>query len=330
MTDHHLDDEPLAPPLATPAQQRTATGFLILATVCWGCSFSWAKFIGDFANQRLGLAANHPAGPVLILGFRFTLAAILWFAVFPHARRAWSKRSFQRGVLLGVLMAIGMVLQMLGLDRTSPSVSAFLTALTVLFVPLISLARFFKSPSPVMWLGVVLATVGIWMMTGATPTGFGLGEALGVGCAIAFSVYLLAVNAIVPRDNPFRMTGLSMLVTGLLSFAVAGGLIVHSGGRMDWGLVLAGPAWPRLLLLVCFPTVAAFGILTHFQPRIDATRASLLYLFEPVFAAIYDYLENGRMLIPIALAGATLIIVANVLVELWSRRRGEIDHIEIS
>ncbi|CAN5409754.1 DMT family transporter [soil metagenome] len=328
MTEHHLDVLTLTP--ATPAQQRTATGMLILATVCWGCSFTWAKFIGDFANTRLGLAEHDPAGPVLMLGWRFTLAAVAWFLAFPQSRRGWTKLSFQRGVMLGVLMAIGMALQMLGLDRTAPAVSAFLTALTVLFVPLISLARFFRSPSLVMWIGVGLATVGIWMMTGATPTGFGLGELLGVGCAIAFSVYLLAVNAIVPRDNPFRMTGLSMLVAGLLCFAVAFGLIAHAGGRMDWGFVLAAPAWPRLLLLVCFPTVAAFGILTHFQPRIDATRASLLYLFEPVFAAIYDYIENGRMLIPIALAGATLIIVANVLVEVWSRRKTEVADVKIS
>jgi len=90
---------------------------------------------------------------------------------------------------------------------------------------------------------------------------------------------------------------------------------------MDWSIMLAFDAWPRLLLLIFLPTVAAFGILTFYQPMISPTRASLLYLFEPIFAAMYDYLERGNTLTAVALAGATLIIVANVLVELFGRLR---------
>ena len=306
-------------------QQRIATYFLVLSTVFWGCSFTWAKYVGDVANVRLGIGLNHSAGPILTLGYRFTIAAILWFIVFPQARKGWSKVSVYRGLFIGVLMSAAMVLQMLGLNLTSESVSAFLTALTILFVPLIAMLRVFRSPSPALWVGVVLATLGIWLLTGATPQGFGLGEVLGIGCAIAFTFYIFAVNTLVPRDNPFRITGMSMLLTGILCFAVAAILISHNG-MMDWGIMIAPDVRWRMVLLILLPTVAAFGILTYFQPQIDPTRAALIYLCEPIFAVIYAYLERGRTLSFVQFGGATLIIAANVIVEMlehWKKTRKE-------
>ncbi len=107
--------------------------------------------------------------------------------------------SARRGLFIGLLMAAAMILQMLGLNLTSESVSAFLTALTILFVPLFALTKAFRSPSLTLWVGVIMATIGIWMLTGATPQGFGLGEVLGIGCAIGFTFYIFAVNTLVPR-----------------------------------------------------------------------------------------------------------------------------------
>lgn len=311
------------PLITTASEQRQASLYLLLSTVFWGCSFTWAKTIGDVANQQLGMSVNHPAGPVLMLALRFTLAAAVFIAIFPPARKGWNRLSVRRGMMIGLLLFLSMTLQMLGLDRTSAAVAAFLTALTVLFVPILSLLIFRIKPSPVLWLGVIVATLGIWMLTGATPSGFGLGEVLGLACAIAFSFYILTVNALVPRDSTFRLTALSLLMTGLLCFALAAALIVPSG-KMDWRLPIHPQIWPRLLLLVLFCTVAAFGILGAFQPKLDATRASLIYLIEPIIAAVYDYLEQGKTLLPIAIAGATLILAANALVEIigiWTQHR---------
>lgn len=302
-------------PVSSPRTQRIATGYLILATVFWGCSFTWAKYLGDFANTRLGLPVNSAAGPIYVLAFRFTLAAMIWFVIFPQSRRGWTLRSLAGGTFLGLLQALGMFLQMLGLNLTAPAVSAFLTALTVLFVPIIVAVWSLRLPPWGIWVSVVLATVGIWMLTGTSAAGFGLGELLSLGCSFIFSFYLIGVNAIVPGDNPFRITGVSVLVTGLSAFIVLP-FVLHRGGAMDWSIPLASNAWPRLLLLIVLPTVASFGILTFYQPKITATRASLLYLFEPIFTAVYDYADAGRTLTSFAMAGAGLIIVANVLVEL--------------
>src|SRR6185295_12070405 len=97
-------------------------------------------------------------------------------------------------------------------------VSAFLTSLTIIFVPMTLTVAVRKPPPAVMWVGVVLATVGVWLMM-ATPTSLGLGEALGLACAIAFSLYILAVNAAARSVDAWQLTAGQFLVVGVACFA---------------------------------------------------------------------------------------------------------------
>jgi hypothetical protein len=56
----------------------------------------------------------------------------------------------------------------------------------------------------------------------------------------------------------------------------------------------------NLALMILFVTIGAFGLQTFFQPYIDPTRAALLYLVEPIFAALYPWIVHGKGLTPIA------------------------------
>ena len=75
-----------------------------------------------------------------------------------------------------------------------------------------------------------------------------------------------------------------------------------------------------MILLSLFPTLGAFVLLNLYQPRIDPTRAALIYLIEPVVAAAWAWAVVGRKLGVQAVLGAALILVANVLVEVLSAR----------
>jgi len=308
---------------APPRGEHAAVFALLVATLFWGCGFTWAKAAGEAVHRAVGPPDGSTFGPVFILACRFLLAGLLIVVAIPAARSGWTVRGALRITGVGLVLAAGLVLQHVGLDRTSEAVSAFLTSLTVLFVPIIITLVLRKPPSPVMWLGVALATAGVWLMTGAAPAGFGAGERLGLGCAFTFSLYILAVNAAANTENPWRMTAGQFLVVGIACAAQAS--LVTGGSNMSpaaaWRVVGSGSAvWANLLALAAFPTIGAFTLLNFFQPRIDATRAALIYLVEPVVAAVYAYFAAGRALHPKALAGAGLILVANVLVELLSAR----------
>ena len=296
---------------------------LLLATLAWAGSFTWAKAAGDGVNQAAGLPSGALLGPILLLAWRFTAAGVLWIIIFPRARQGWTWRSFGRSVMLGALLWAGQTVQMLGLDRTSEAVNAFLTSLTVVFVPLLMVAIVRRPPAAAIWLSVGMAAAGIWLMTGAAPTGFGAGEVLGLGCAILFSAHMIVLGEVGRDESPWRMTAGQLLTVGLASGATS--LVLSYGlipltPQVQWQLVTNSGIGLYLVLLVAISTMTAFGLMFYFQPKIDPTRAALIYLAEPVFASLYAYLTVGRALSPVAMLGAGLILAANMLVEVLERR----------
>lgn len=292
--------------------EKTAALALLLATVFWGCGFTWAKAAGEAVHREAGLPHGSAFGPIFLLAWRWLLAGLVLLALVPAARRGWKARSFLRVGGVGVLLAIGLIVQHLGLDRTSEAVSAFLTSLAVLFVPLLLTVVLFRPPPPLIWAGVAVATAGVWLMTGATPAGFGAGEWLGLSCALAFSLYIFAVNA----------AG-QCLAVGLVCAATC--LLLDGGPRFmqpanAFRLLAPRDVWLNLLLLTVFPTLGGYVLLNFFQPRLDPTRATLIYLVEPVAAAAYAWVAVGRGLDATGLIGAGLILLANVLVEVFTAR----------
>lgn len=291
----------------------------MLACLFWGLSFTWAKTVGETVNGAVGAGPGATLGPLWGLAVRFGIAALLWIAIVPAARTGWTIGAVRHGVWLGLLMSAAIIVQHLGLEHSGAAITAFLTSLTVVFVPLLSWAVTRRRPSNVIWMGVVLATVGVWLMTGATAEGFGIGELLGLICSICWAVYIFVIAHSGLREHPARMVAAQFIVAAVLS----GGLSLMLAGERLPAMVAATidpRVWQNVLLLALFATVAAFGILTYQQPKIDAVRASLIYLAEPIFAAAFAWAWAGHGMTATQIGGAVLILVANVAVEVIAGR----------
>jgi len=286
-------------------------------------------------NAAMGREGEAALGALVFLGWRFVGAAAVWLVLFPRCLRGWSGETVRRGLFLGLLLFVPLVLQVIGLQGTSEAVSAFFTSLTVVFVPILVTVISRRLPPRSTWALVGLAAVGVWLMTGAAPTGFGRGEAFSLACALLFSGHIIALTALGGRD-PEQLTLAQFTVVGCLSLALAGamgaGSVALDPARLaaalrsdprgfHVGSAFAGSIpWLNFVLVVALCTVAAFGLSFRFQPRVSATRAAIIYLAEPVFAAIFAYVAVGRALAPVALLGAAIILVANVLSE-WVASR---------
>jgi len=294
---------------------------LVAATVMWGCGFTWAKAGGDAINRFTGQGQGALIGPVLLLAVRFVGAAILWVALVPSTRRGWTWDATWRGAVVGLILSLAIVLQHIGLDRTTEAVSAFLTSLTIVFVPLIQAVFKRRLPSPVLATGVVVAAVGVYLLLGARFDQFGWGEALGLACAVGWSVYILAVDAWGRQQETWRFTSIQFIVCGLVMtlfcLTLPGGAAAL--GNLDELLLQPDIFW-NTLLMTLLATAIAFALLNRYQPMLDPTRASLLYMVEPIVASIFAWVMIGRGQTVIAMIGAGLILLANVLVEVLGRR----------
>jgi drug/metabolite transporter (DMT)-like permease len=311
-----------------------AEWMLVIATAIWGMSFALAKGAGEAVNAAATDAAgNHPRalGPIAVLALRFTLATIGWLAIVPLSRRGWTGRGVRRGGFVGAFLAAGLILQHIALDHSTEAVTAFLTSLTVVFVPLI-LWLFFKQALPAAaWVGVAIALPGVWLMSDAGAAGgfrLGVGELLGIGCAIVFAWHLPLVNSAAPAETPYRMAAAQFATVGVACW-VATLICVAAIGvtHFEWSVLVHRDVWLNVILLVAFPTLVSFGLANIYQPRVEPVRAVLIYLLEPVFAAGFAWIWNGRLMTSGMIAGGMLILAANAMVELWpmvvKRRRPE-------
>ena len=304
---------------------RNAILALLLATLLWGCGFTWAKRAGEVVNELT--AAKRRAlcviGPVWVLAIRFSAAGVLWLIVFPSSRRGWSWNLVWQSIILGFTLTLGMVVQHLGLDRTTEAVSSFLTSLTILFVPLMMTLVIRKPPPPAIWIGVVLAATGVWILTGGANAHLGLGEIFGISCAAAYSINIIVINKFVTAENVMPITAGQFLAMALMCAAIClasphGPTTLTPSESLR---LLSHPAvGVNVALMTVLVSMSAFGLQFRFQPRIDPTRAALLYLVEPIFASIYAYIAIHRGMTREAIIGAALILIANAVVELLQSR----------
>jgi len=301
----------------TPAIARSTRRpilMLVLAALLWGMGFAWAKNVGAAVNVAANLPESAVLGPTLTLALRFGLAGVLWMMLFPSSRRGWTPATWGRGLVLGAVLALGVILQHLGLARSSEATIAFLTNLTVVFVPIIVAIVVRQLPKIQLLCAIPFALVGIWLLTGAKASGLSVGEWFGVGCAVAFSFELVLLNWLIPKDSPMRLTGLMFAVTAIASFAFA----LASPGflQIDWWQLCTPGIVGQFMLLTLLTTLLAFGLMNVYQPQVDTTRAAIVYLFEPIFAATFAWMVQGASMTHLALVGAGLILIANGVAEI--------------
>lgn len=282
--------------------QRTRAELAIVTVAfIWGATFVVVK------------SALADASTLVFLALRFTLAAVVLFALFRLRRGALEGFSGQwrGGLLCGVFLFIGYGLQTAGLMTTAASKSAFLTGLFVVLVPLLSSALKRRAPSPAELAGALLAVGGTALLTLEQAAGFRLsvGDLLTIGCAFAFSAHMLAVERFSSAQSHQALTLWQILLVGALS---AAGCWWIEPPRLT--------ATPRLafalLVTALLATALSFSLYTWAQARTSATRASLIFALEPVFAALTAWLWSRESWTLRSLSGAALILAAIVLVEM--------------
>ena len=288
--------------MSSAARQRRRAELAIAAvSFIWGATFVVVK------------SALADASTLVFLALRFALAALLLFALFrlrPGSLDGFL-RQWRGGLVCGFFLFAGYGLQTTGLITTAASKSAFLTGLFVVLVPLFSSVLKRRVPRPVEFAGAFLAVCGTALLTLDPAAGFRLspGDLLTIGCAVAFSAHILAVERFSSAQGHQSLTLWQVLSVSALS---AAGCWWIEPPRLVATPRLAG----ALLATALLATAVSFALYTWAQARTTATRASLIFALEPVFASLTAWFWSRETWTFRTLAGATLILGAIVLVEL--------------
>ncbi len=288
-------------------------------------TFVVAVWGSTFVLIKGALADSTPAAFNLI---RMTLAFVLLAVAYHRSWRTIRRTHIAAGALVGLCLAAGYQFQTIGLVRTTPSKSAFITGLVVVLVPLFSIVPALRPPGAraPRWnafLGAALAFLGILFLTSpslaanASPlsallpdlSSMNLGDVLTFGCAIGFAFHCIALGHVSPRI-PFQP--LAILQVGFCALFMAASLPfierphVHFTARLITALVIAA----------ALATAAAFSIQSWAQSILHSTHTALILTLEPVFAWITSFLFTGERLGLRPATGAILILAGIALTEL--------------
>jgi drug/metabolite transporter (DMT)-like permease len=294
---------PLAWETARPLVPELA---LIAATISYGATF---KLVQD---------ALHDVTPVGFILLRFSMGAVVLLPLAIRsgwrgpttARPGLGVRQFLYAVLaFGVVGFGGYWLQNAGLERTTTSNSAFITGLFVVFTPLIETVVTRRRPSRNVIVAVVCAVVGLFLLEGATLR-LNAGDALTLGCAFLFAVWILLGAYFTQHFDPIALTAGQLVVFVVLAIPVVaiGGL-----GHITTQVIVAAA------ITGVFCSAIAFTLQLWGQRFVEPSRAAVILQFEPVVAGIIGYWIGERLGVS-GYFGAAIILIGIVIAESRSWR----------
>lgn len=279
------------------------TLLLIIGTAFWGISFPVTK-------TAIGNGSSY-----VFVFYRFFLATLILSVVFFKHLSKINKKVFKNALFLAIPLTFGISLQTLGVQVTSASQCAFIAGISVVIVPLIKLIFYKSKVDHKIWLAATVALAGLMIISVNKSFHIGLGDFYTFAGAIGSSIFLIRVeryslvNDIVPSIVPmFFCCALFMLGCALMDSSSV------------W-ISQSNNYWYGLLYSSIFSTAYMYTISNIAQRYISAEKVSIIYLFEPVFAAVAAYLILDEMLTIKLLIGGSLIFAGTLISEVKFKKR---------
>ena len=274
---------------SAPAGQpshRNAVLMLLLANLFWGLSFPAIKAL-TLIHARLLPGSGNGFITAMTVAPRFLLAALILIAWQGRALLKTTASEWRQGLWLGCFAGAGMFFQNDGLQFTDASVSAFLTQLYAILIPVWVALRHRRCPGLQVWVscGLVLAGAAILGRFDWQTLSLGRGELETLVSSLFFMGQILTLDR--PEyagNNALRITFV-MVITEMVLFWVLAFAVAPSAS--DLLVFWSNIPWLGLtLLLTLFCTLGAFLIMNTWQRRISSTEAGLIYCVEPVFGSL--------------------------------------------
>lgn len=283
---------------------------LLITAIVWGTGFIAQKLGNDILppltfNAVRQIMASIVLCPVLAINLK--KSGYLSRELNPIAKITYRRnKALIGGLVCGLFMLGGSVLQQVGLLTVSAGKCGFITALYIVITPIFSVVLGGRVNAKTV-ICVAIALVGFGFLSlkeglgGTKP-----GDWYSLIGAMCFAAQIVAVNYYVDKHNDILISVLQMIFCGVVGITMA--------------LIFEDPTWvavikcmPALLYSTFVPTALGFTLQIVGQKYTDSTSAALIMSLESVFAAIFGALLLAERMEPRELLGCALIFGAVIL-----------------
>ena len=270
-------------------QMKLAPWALLTVAAMWGISFVWMKDILDQQDVYSFLTS------------RFIVAAAAMIALRPSVLRRFTKELVVKGLVIGMALGSGYIFQTLGLERTTPAITGFITGLYVVFTPLIASFFLKERLTKAMWGYVFLAVVGLAILS-VKGWSVGIGEIFVLISAVLFAIHIILLGSWSKNFDAYALTVMQLIGCSLLASIPASinGFVAPPDTQV-WGVII---------FTALFATAIAFVIQTWSQARISTTKVAVILTMEVVFAALFSFMYGMEPFTLRLALGGTLVLIA--------------------
>ncbi|QYE99696.1 DMT family transporter [Paraclostridium sordellii] len=270
---------------------------LILVSLIWG---------SGFVSTQLGL--NNGLSPFQLMTGRFFIGALLISVIFFNKIRQIDKKDIVPGILLGIFLFISFSFQTFGLQFTTSSKSAFLTASNVVIVPFIGCILYKRKVDKISILSSLVALMGIGIISLEKNFKIGVGDSLTLICAIGFAMHIFLTSEFAKKHNPILLTCIQMITAFLLSLILQ--IIV---GEVNTNINRATIS--SILFLGIFNTTICFLGQTICQTKVDETKTALILSTEAIFGMLFSVIITNEVITIKMIVGSLLIFISIICAE---------------
>lgn len=275
-------------------KKNLAIAGLIAVTVIWG---------GGFVASDMALESLRP---FQIMTIRFLLASALMGLASVRELKGITRQELKAGALMGAALFAGFAFQIVGLQYTTPSKNAFLTALNVVMVPFIAFVILKKKVAAKSIVGAVMAIVGVGLLSLEKNLALGIGDALTLVCAAGFAFQIFFTSEFVKKYRPVVLNFIQMLTAEALSFV---SLFLFQETHFE----VTAKGWLSVLYLGVVSTTICYLLQTASQKYVDETKAAIILSMESVFGTLFSILILHEQITVRMVLGSVIILAAVIV-----------------
>nr|WP_311566205.1 DMT family transporter [Peptoniphilus grossensis] len=286
-------------------KELKASIMLFITSIIWGLAF---------VAQAQGM--EH-IGPFTFTASRSLVAIIflyLTYVFFNKTSKSYReqkfdmKRTIRGGVLCGLVFTFGINFQQIGLVYTTAGKASFLTALYIVFIPIIG--HFYgKKINKKLQLCIVFAMIGTYLMSVKGSLSMNIGDLITIFGSIVFAIHILMLSEFSKDTNAVLVSLIQFAVCGFFSLIAA---LIFEGIEIDAIL----KSYLAILYVGILSSGVGFTIQLMALKELDPVVASMISSLESVFGAVFGWLILSQSMSEREIIGGIIIFVATLIAQL--------------
>ena len=273
---------------------------LLLTAIIWGFAF---------VAQSVGIDT---VGPFAFNGIRSIIGGLVLIPVILIINKGSLKKVLTRDALIGglccgICLFVASTFQQWGIADSTVGKASFITALYVVFVPVLGIFVK-KKVSFKVWIGVAISLIGLYLLCMNGSLMLGRGDMFLLICAVCFSVHILVIDYFSPKADGVVISSIQFFVTGILCL-----ICMLFTENPSWEMIYDGRY--AILYAGILSCGVAYTLQVVFQKDVEPTAASLILCLESVFGALGGWIILGQTLSPREIVGCILMFAAIVMAQ---------------